>query len=143
MDSAVPVIQLEPGNGILGLSFGATRDAVHTFFGAPQSSEQSPIGCEADHWSGVAAHFTCDDLLQALELSPPCMCMLDGTIISALDFDDAVAFLTERDQQTLSCSEATHFRHLSLTVCRSGCGPADGLSFVLDGRDSGDWWSGG
>ena len=143
MDAAVPVIQLQPGSGILGLSFGATRHAVHQFFGAPQSLEQSPIGCEADRWPGVAAHFSSDDRLQALELGSPCACALDGTIISALDFDDAVMFLTERDQQTLSCSEATHFGHLSMTVCRSGCGPVGGLSFVVDGKDSGDWWSGG
>ena len=143
MDSALPVIQLQPGIGILGLSFGATRDAVRKFFGTPQSSEQSLIGYEVDRWSGVAAHFSSDDRLQALELGSPCACALDGTIISALDFDDAVMFLTERDQQTLSCSEATHFGHLSMTVCRSGCGPAGGISFVLDGKGSGDWWSGG
>ena len=143
MDSAVPVIQLQPGSGILGLSFGATRHAVHQFFGAPQFSERSLIGCDADRWPGVAAHFSSDDRLQALELGPQCACLFDGTMISALDFDGAVAFLTERDQQTLSCSEATHFGQLSMTVCRSGSGPAVGLSFVLDRKDSGDWWSAG
>lgn len=143
MDSAVPVIHLQPRTGILGLSFGATRDAVHTFFGAPQSSEQSPIACDADHWPGVTAHYCSDHRLQGLELGPQCVCMLDGTTISAFDFDDAVAFLTEWDQRTLSWSDATHFEHLSLTVCRSGSGPAVGLSLVLDGKGSGDWWSGG
>ena len=138
MDSAEPVIQLQPGRGILGLSFGATRDAVHTCFGAPESSNQSPIGCEADYWPGVTAHFTCDGRFQALELDPRCACELDGTMISALDFDDAVAFLSERDQQTLSFSEATHFGHLSMTVCRNGRGLAGELSFVLDGKDSSD-----
>ena len=142
MDSAVPVIQLEPGNGILGLSFGATRAAVHRFFGAPQSSEQSPIGCEVDYWSGVAAHFACDGLLQALELRSPCVCVFDGTVINALDFDDAVAFLTERDQRPQSCSEATHFGALSMTICRSGRGSEDGASLVIDGTESGDWWIG-
>ena len=138
MDYAVPVIQLQPGRGILGLPFGATRHAVHKFFGAPQSSEQSPIG-QADHWPGVTAHYRGDDLLQALELGPPCACALNGTMISALDFDHAVTFLTERDQQTISCSEATHFGHLSMTVCRSECSPAGGISLVIDKSDSDDW----
>ena len=141
MDSAVLVIHLQPGSGILGLSFGATRDAVHTFFGAPQSSEQSPIACGADHWPGVTAHYRGDHRLKALELGPPCACVLDGTMISALDFDDAVALMTTRDQQTLACSDATHFGHLSMTVCRSVTRAFDRISFVLDGNDSGDWWS--
>ena len=139
MDSALPVIQLQPGSGILGLSFGATRDAVHKFFGVPQMSDRSPIGCQADLWLGVAAYFTCDDRLQALELSPPCACALDGTTISALDFDDAVAFLTERDQQTLSSPEATHFGYLSLTVFRTGGEFPHGVKLVLD-DGGGDWW---
>lgn len=143
MESAMPAIHLQPGRGILGLSFGASRHAVHKFFGVPQGERQSPIGTRSDCWSGVTVHFCSDDRLQALELCSPSACVLDGTMISALDFDDAVTFLTERDQQTLSCSEATHFGHLSMTVCRSGCGPAGGLSFVLDGKDSGDWWRGG
>ena len=143
MDSAVPVIQLQPGSGILGLSFGAARYTVHQFFGGPQFSERSPIGCDTDHWPGVAAYFGSDERFQALELRSPCVFGLDGTMISALDFDDAVAFLTARDQQMLTCSEATHFRRLCMTVCRSGPRSVDRVSFVLDGNDGGDWWSWG
>ena len=120
MESAVPTIHLQPGKGISGLSFGASRLAVHDFFGVPRLSGQSAIGCEADHWPGVAAYFSSDKRLQALEFRSPCVFALDGTMISALDFDDAVAFLTARDQRTLSWSEATYFGQLSMTVCRSG-----------------------
>lgn len=88
------------------------------------------------------AHFRGDDRLQALEFGPECTCMLDGTIISALDFDEAVAFLSERDSQTLSLCGATHSGQLSMTICRSRRGSIGGPSFVIDAKDSGDWWNG-
>ena len=87
MESAVPTIHLQPGKGISGLCFGVSRLAVHDFLGVPRSSGQSAIGCEADQWPGVAAYFSSDDRLQALELRSPCVFALDGTIISALGFD--------------------------------------------------------
>ena len=140
MDFAGPVIQLEPGNGVLGLSFGATRGAVRMFFGTPESSQRSEIGCEADQWPGVTAHYNGDDRLQALEFGPPSACMLNGAIISTLDYNEAVALFGELDQQTLSHPMATHFGTLSMSAVRGGCDAAEQVSLVLDRNGSGDWW---
>ena len=142
MNATVPVLQIRPGCGLAGLPFGTSRDEVRAFFGDPSSSDQSPIGLGADQWLGVTAHFGTVEHLQALELSSPRHFTLDGTMISAIEFEVVVAFLRDLDEQTLSLPDATHFRRLSMTVCRTEGSPAGGTSIVLDREDGGDWWSG-